>query len=138
MNRYVKLLLFGFLLWLIPFGVGFLFFDANGNLTISETFFKSIMVVLGALLGVAFSVDYFKGIKGDYVNEGIVLGFTWLVISIVIDLMLVFSGFFKMGVGEYFTDIGVRYLSIPIYTIGLGLALSNAHAAGKGGKKGKR
>lgn len=136
MNKYVNLLLFGSLLWLIPFGVGFLFYDANGMLTISKTFFKSIMVVLGGLLGVTFSVLYFKGIKADHVNEGIVLGFTWFVISIVMDLMFVFSGFFRMGVGEYFTDIGMRYLSMPIYTIGMGMALAGTVKPGPK-KKGK-
>jgi hypothetical protein len=125
MNKYVKLLLFGFLLWLIPFVAGFAFFDSNGNMTIAETFFKSIMIVLSGIIGVAFSVNYFKDIKEDYVNEGIVIGFTWFVISIVIDLMFVFNGFFQMGVGEYFTDIGMRYLSMPIYTIGMGWALAN-------------
>ena len=44
MNKYLKIVLFGFILWLVPFIVGFLFVDAKGNFLIPETFFKSIMI----------------------------------------------------------------------------------------------
>lgn len=50
----------GFILWLIPFIVGFLFVDAKGNFLIPETFFKSIMIVVGSLVGVILAVRYFK------------------------------------------------------------------------------
>ncbi len=123
MNKYAKMILFGFLLWLIPFLMGFLFFDPQGNLIISETFFKSIMVVIGSLVGVILAVTYFKRIREKYLKEGIILGIVWLIINWAIDLIMVFEGFFPMTVSKYFTDIGLRYLSMPIYTIGLGYVL---------------
>ena len=66
MNKYFKIVIFGFLLWLIPFFVGFLFFDQEGNLIISEIFFKSIMIVVGSLFGVIFGVTYFMDIEEDF------------------------------------------------------------------------
>ncbi|MCP4648253.1 MAG: hypothetical protein GY852_11075, partial [bacterium] len=109
---------------LIPFFVSFLFVDASGNFLISETFFKTIMIVVGALVGVVLAVKYFQGIKRDYLKEGVLLGVAWFVINILIDLAMVYSGFFPMTVGQYFTDIGLRYLSIPIYTIGMAYIIS--------------
>jgi hypothetical protein len=123
MKKHTKILVYGLLIWLIPFIVSFLFVDAQGNFMIPETFFKSIMVVSGAFIGVILAVRYFKDVKGDYVKEGMILGAVWLIINLAIDLVFVQAGFFKMSVTAYFTDIGLRYLSIPIYTIGLGYAL---------------
>ena len=123
MNKYLKIVLFGFILWLVPFIVGFLFVDAKGNFLIPETFFKSIMIVVGSLVGVILAVRYFKDINSDFVIEGILLGSVWLVINLAIDIFLVTLGFFPMTIIRYFTDIGLRYLSIPIFTTGLGFAL---------------
>ena len=122
-NKYLKIVLFGFILWLVPFIAGFFFVDAKGNFLIPETFFKSIMIVLGSLVGVLLAVRYFKDIKSDFVNEGVLLGVIWLVINLAIDIIFVSTGFFRMTLTQYLTDIGLRYLSIPIYTIGLGYAL---------------
>ncbi len=123
MNKYLKIVLFGFLIWLIPFIAGFPFVDQTGNFLIPETFFKSIMIVVGGLVGVTLAVTYFKEIGTDHVKEGITIGVVWLVINLGLDLVLVSMGFFPMTVTQYFADIGLRYLSMPIYTIGMGYAL---------------
>jgi hypothetical protein len=123
MNKYAKITLFGLVIWLIPFLVGFLFVDQEGNFIISETFFKSIMIVIGSLVGVTLAVKYFKGIKANFIKEGVILGIVWLIINWIIDLIMVSIGFFPMTIGKYFTDIGLRVLGLPIYTIGLGYAL---------------
>lgn len=123
MNKYLKIVLFGFLLWLVPFITGFLFVDASGNFLIPETFFKSIMIVVGGLVGVVLAVTYFKDVGADFVREGAVIGVTWLVINLCLDLVFVSVGFFPMTITRYFTDIGLRYLIMPIYTIGMGYVL---------------
>ena len=124
MNRYLKMVGFGFILWLIPFISGVPFVDSAGNFRISETFFKSIMIVVSSMVGVVLAVKYFRGVDSDYVKEGAVLGVIWLVINLGIDLIFVSIGFFPMTVAQYFTDIGLRYLSMPIYTIGIGQVLN--------------
>lgn len=115
---------YGVLLWLIPFLVSFLFFDAStGTLRITETFFKTIMVVTSSLVGVYLAVRYFRNVRADHVREGVRLGLAWLAISWALDLAMVGTGFFDLSVVQYFTDIGLRYLAAPIYTTGLGYAL---------------
>lgn len=123
MNKLIKIILYGIIIWLVPFIASFAFVDSGGNYTIPETFFKSIMVVAGALTGVVLSVSYFSGVKKNYFGEGVVIGVIWLAINLSLDLAMVYGGFFKMSPAQYFTDIGLRYLSIPIYTIGMGYAL---------------
>ncbi|MCM1987879.1 hypothetical protein [Methanococcoides seepicolus] len=123
MNKYLKMVFFGLIVWLIPFIVSFAFVDRNGNFLIAETFFKSIMIVTGGIVGVLLAIQYFEGVETDYVREGVLLGTVWLVINLAIDLSMVYGGFFPMTVTQYFTDIGMRYLIMPIYTIGMGYVL---------------
>ncbi|WP_319508748.1 hypothetical protein [uncultured Methanolobus sp.] len=123
MNKYLKMFLFGLVVWLIPFLVSFAFVDRQGNFTIDETFFKSIMVVTGALVGVVLAVSYFRDVETGYINEGILLGVIWLIVNLALDLAMVSGGFFQMTVTQYFIDIGMRYLVMPINTIGMGYAL---------------
>lgn len=89
MNKYMKIVLFGFFLWLIPFIAGFPFVDPSGNFLIAETFFKSIMIVVSALVGVTLAVMYFKEIRTDHVREGVTIGVVWLVINLCLDLVFV-------------------------------------------------
>jgi hypothetical protein len=123
MNKIAKIIIFGLLLWLIPFLAGFPFVDAEGNFIISETFFKSIMIVIGSLVGVVLAVNYFKHVSKKYLQEGILLGIIWLIINITIDIIMVMIEFFPMTLYNYFTDIGLRYLTMPVYTMGLGYTL---------------
>lgn len=123
MNKLLKVLSYGFLLWLVPFIAAVPFVGADGNYTIPEKFFKSIMVVTGSACGVILSVSYFSAVKNNFFGEGVVIGVIWLAINLGLDLAMVWGGIFKMTPIQYFTDIGLRYLSIPIYTIGMGYAL---------------
>jgi hypothetical protein len=117
------MLLFGLIVWLIPFIISFAFVDRNGNFLIEETFFKSIMIVAGGIVGVVLAIKYFEDVETDYVREGVLLGTVWLVINLAIDLSMVYSGFFSMTVNQYFMNIGMRYLIMPIYTSGMGYIL---------------
>lgn len=124
MKKFLTIALYGLVLWLIPFLAGIPFVDERGDLLIPENFFKSIMIVIGSLVGVILAVRYFRTISVSHQLEGILLGTIWLVISLGLDLILVTTGFFPLTLSEYLTEIGLRYLSIPIYTTGLGYALS--------------
>ena len=124
MNKFSRIIFFGILAWLIPFLVSILFVDMEGNFIVPKIFFKSIMIVVGSFVAVILAVKYFKNIKNNFVQEGIILGVVWFIINIGLDLVMVFSNFFQMTLLEYFTDIGLRYLCIPIFTIGLGYALN--------------
>jgi hypothetical protein len=123
MNKFIKITGYGIALWIIPFIASFPFVDAQGNYIIPETFFKSIMVVVGSAAGVILAVSYYTGVKKNFFGEGVIIGIVWLAVNLALDLAMVYGGFFKMTPAQYFTDIGLRYLSIPFYTIGMGYAL---------------
>ncbi len=128
MSNLLKMLSYGLILWIVPFLASFPFVDSHGNYTVPETLFKSIMVVVGTAAGVVLSVAYFGSVKKDFFGVGVIIGLVWLAVSLAADLVLVYTGFFRMSFTQYFTDIGLRYLSIPIYTAGMGYVLRQKKA----------
>lgn len=119
------LLLFGFLSWLIPFLISVPFYSIQGVLLVDVFLFKSIMIVVGSLVGTLLMVLLFLRIRKGYLREGILIGFSWLVINWVMDglVLLPMSG---MDVATYFSQIGVRYLVIPIIAVGMGFVLERS------------
>ena len=77
------------------------------------------MIVVGILTAMLILNRYFMLVSSKYLSEGIRLGAVWFIINIVLDL-IVLVGLFKSPVGEYFTGVGIRYLAMPIMSIGLG------------------
>lgn len=121
MNRYFRIAAYGFLAWLIPFAVSFLFYSKDG-LAIDIFLFKSIMIVVGSVSAAVLLIFYFKRINVAYFREGVIAGFAWFGANILLDLLILIplSG---MPVTDYFTQIGIRYLSIPAMSVAVGAAL---------------
>jgi len=117
MNRYLKVGLFGFFIWLIPFIVSVLIFPLRA---MQRPLFESIMPVVIAIWTVFFAVIYLLGIKSDFQKEGIVIGMAWFFISIFLDLLVFIEGPIKMSLWDYATDIPLTYLMIPTITFGFG------------------
>jgi len=131
MGKAHMLVLFGFLAWLIPFLCSFFFFDPQaGRMTIDSAFFKSIMVVVGVVVGTLLFVKYFDCVKKDYVKEGLVAGAVWAVMSWALDFVILVP-MMKVDTPTYFMSIGMLYLSMPIIAVGMGMAIENAKAAKK-------
>jgi hypothetical protein len=115
-----KILLYGFLVWLIPFIVSMLIFPIK---TSSPALFESIMPVALTICAVLFSVLYFRGLEAGMPREGVLLGLIWFAISIAIDLLMFMWGPMKMSFAHYMMDIGLTYLIIPTVTVGFGYLL---------------
>lgn len=124
MNKYVRNILYGFLAWLIPFVASIFFYSEEGGLTIDIFLFKTIMIVVGSTFAAFLLVSYFKNIYADYIKEGIIVGVVWLAINILLDLLILIplSG---MSIEDYFTQIGLRYLVMPVMSIMVGKAIAN-------------
>ncbi len=124
MNKTLKIALFGFLTWLIPFVVSFFFYSKEGQPLIDIFLFKSIMIVVGSLTGASLLVLYFRGLKKDYLKEGVIVGLVWFAINIIMDLAVLvpMSG---MSIGSYFAQIGLRYIIIPIMSTAMGYVADN-------------
>ncbi len=123
-NKHVRNLLYGFLAWLIPFVASIFFYTKDGGLRIDIFFFKTIMIIVGSISGAILLISYFKKINIAYLKEGIYVGFTWFVINILLDLLILIpmSG---MLISDYFLQIGLRYLIMPVMSIMVGIALEN-------------
>jgi nicotinamide riboside transporter PnuC len=123
-KQFGKAALFGLLDWLLPFAASFVVFplhESNYNL------FESIMTVVIVLAAVLFATVYRNkyGLAG--VRNGMAIGLLWLVINLCLDMLLFLpEGKMHLSPELYFSQIGVKYLSIPIILIGI--ASSNKKA----------
>lgn len=108
MKNIKMVLVYGFLMWLIPFLVSFLIFSVHQN---NRALFETIMTVMGVGLTVWFS----KRLGG--VN--LVTGLVWMAMSLVLDSFVFIWGPLKMDVWVYIGDIGLSYLVFPIITMGM-------------------
>jgi EamA domain-containing membrane protein RarD len=110
-------LLYGFLLWLIPFVVAILIFPIR---TSSRALFESIMPVVLTTCVVLFLNIYVRRLETGFLKEGVILGLIWLVVSLGLDLLMFMWGPMKMTFTDYMMDVGLTYLIFPIVTIGSG------------------
>ena len=118
MNKNLKIVLFGFLIWLIPFAASFFIYPLKAPM---YSLFESVMSVLIAIAAVIFSYLYFKDIKTNFVMEGIITGIVWFIIAIVIDLLMFMPASpMHMNFNDYMMTVGVKCLIIPVVTIGTG------------------
>ena len=117
MDKYLKIILFGFLTWVIPFAVAIAVFPFRAA---NRGFFETIMAVTVTAVAVIFAILYLRGVQRDLLRAGIIIGIAWFVINVVIDLLLFLPPSpMQMPFGDYMLDIGLTYLIYPIVTIGL-------------------
>lgn len=124
MKSIKKGILFGFLVWVIPFVVAILIFPIRNS---DRPLFESIMPVVVTLCVVIFASLYLKKQRGKLLREGIILGMVWLAISLVLDLIIFMpESPMHMSFVDYAKDIGLTYLMIPTITIGFGYQLEKS------------
>jgi hypothetical protein len=117
MHSLKKSILFGFLVWLLPFIVAFLIFPIHES---NRPLFESIMPLVIAISVVVFTCWYFKSVDKNIKAEGAKLGIIFLLISLVIDLILFMPDSpMHMSFINYIADIGLTYLMIPVITVGM-------------------
>lgn len=64
-------------------------------------------------------------------------GCLWLPINVIIDLPHMLTGPIDMTLSEYFADIGLTYVIIPLVMIGLGFSAQRARVQGSGEPSGQ-
>lgn len=117
-----RALVYGLLVWLIPFAVAFAIFPLRQS---NRPLFESLMPVAVAAAVVGFAVRYFRSVTAAFAREGLRLGLVWLLISVTIDApLMLFGGPMHMSLGQYLADIGLTYLLMPVITVGIGAALA--------------
>ncbi|QDU41384.1 hypothetical protein Mal4_57510 [Maioricimonas rarisocia] len=126
MKKFLRLLLFGFLSWLVTFAASVCIFPFKAD---NRPLFETLVGVCLAISTVLFTVLYFRKVQGDFLREGALLGLAFLVCNILLDLMLFMEGPMKMSLPDYMMDIGLAYLSMPVVALGVAWSL-RGHAAG--------
>jgi len=110
-----KAVLYGFLVWLIPFVASFFVFSLKKA---GDPLFDTIMAVVTAVVGTCFSVLYLKRVSTGFLKEGLFLGVIFFAVSVGIDLLTFMWGPMKVSFAGYMKDIGLAYLVYPAITIG--------------------
>lgn len=121
-SLFVKNILLGFLSWLIPFVVSFLFYKPGGELVVPYATFKSVIMVIGVISGCYLLYRYFNYADNDFIGKGVVVGLSWFAINIILDTIILIP-IMKTSFIEYFMSIGLSYISIPVISITMGYLL---------------
>lgn len=114
MRRWGRVLLLGFLSWLIPFVVSFVLFPVKkANAPLFSTL-MTVIVILTA--GILFPIC-FRGRK-VLVLETVLVGLLWMGINLIFDYPMFAYGPMKMTVAKYYSEIGLSYLIYPAFGFG--------------------
>jgi len=113
-----KVAAYGLLSWLIPFIASFLFFGKSGQPMLPIGLIKSIMILIGASVGGVLLFRLFRE-SPPSLRSGIAIGSFWFLVNTLLYLSILVP-MTKMSFGEYFSEVGIRYLLIPIMAGGMG------------------
>jgi len=112
-------LLLGFFDWLLPFAVSFLIYPLKKS---NYYLFESLMTGIMVFAAIWFATLYLKKEISKPVLEGLKLGLLWLIINLAFDLILFLpKSPMQMQFSQYMSEIGAKYISIPVITIVLGI-----------------
>ena len=111
---------YGLIVWVVPFVAAI---PLLGLMETDPIFFKTIMIVVGSIIGAVCTILYFNKVEKDFLKEGVILGLVWIAVNWLLDFgaLLPLS---KMPYGQYFAEIGLRYLVMLALTIPVGYILS--------------
>lgn len=123
MDKNLKILFYGFLVWLIPFLVSWPMYSPQGQPLYDLQVIKSVLIVIGVSVGAFLTLRYFRNVKKDYAKEGAILGISWFVINSALDIIVIVSFLKGMDLITWAGQIGIRYLLMPIMTIAMGMAM---------------
>jgi hypothetical protein len=103
---------YGLASWAIPFVVSLLFFEKGGQSRLPLELVKSIMILVGAASGGYLLVVLFREIR-PAPSRAFAIGCSRFLINVALDLAILVP-MTRMSWDRYFSEIGVRYLLIPI------------------------
>ena len=120
MNKNAKIINYGLLVWLIPSLITVIL----GSFLAAMNIFEIVSALVIAVTVIVFSYLFFKGITENFIKEGILIGISWLIISIVLDIILIVLGISQLSLTSYAMYVAPLYIIIPAITVGLGLYMN--------------
>lgn len=110
-------ILYGIVIWAATILVAMIIFPLRSS---DRVLFESIMPVVLTLATIKASYFYFRKVKARFVMQGLCLGITWVIISLILDGLVFSWGPMKMGLTDYLKDIAVSYLIVLFIPWGFG------------------
>ncbi|MGA2754092.1 MAG: hypothetical protein ABSE53_10000 [Terracidiphilus sp.] len=108
-----RAILFGLLSWFIPFVAGFVLFPLK---KFNAPLFSTLMyLVVLATAGVLLNLYFRK--RAVSIREAALVGAAWLVINLICDYPMFAYGPMKMTPLGYYSEIGLVYLTYPVFAI---------------------
>jgi hypothetical protein len=103
----------GFFSWLIPFVAGFAAFPVK---KINAPLFSSIMYLVELAAAGTLLHLYFRK-RSISVREARLVGTLWMAINLILDYPMFAFGPMKMTPLGYYSEIGLVYLTFPVFAI---------------------
>ncbi|MEQ1754535.1 MAG: hypothetical protein ABL973_10430 [Micropepsaceae bacterium] len=118
MVKVLRLILLGFAVWVIPFGIGMAIFPVVPP---ESALFDTLMSVSMAFSATLFSIFHFSQCDSPKLDEGLLTGTVWMLMSLALDTPLFIFGpeMMRMTPSAYLADIGFTYFMIPIIAAGI-------------------
>ncbi len=119
---FLRVLGFGFLVWLVPFVIAFGFYTPDGKLQGDLFVFKTTMLLVGNGTGCFLLYLLIKRVPRPASGVFSLVGLVWLLENWALDflILLPMSG---LGIADYFVQIGLRYLVMVLISVTVGLAI---------------
>jgi len=113
MDRNMELIVYGVLVWLIPFLVSWPLYSPKGEPLYDLQVIRSILIVVGSLVGALLALRYFRDTEKDLAREGAILGISWFVINSVLDIIVLVYLLKGMDLSAWAGQTGIRYILVP-------------------------
>jgi hypothetical protein len=107
MHSLKQVLIYGFLLWLIPFVVAIAVFPFRES---NVLLFESVMVVTVSATAAWLAALYIGRQRTVSLFEAVMVGVIWTVINLSFDYVFFIRGPGKMQLMEYIYDIGITHV----------------------------
>lgn len=130
----LKRLAYGAVLWLIPYVTAIPLLPMMQS---DNVFFKTIMIVVGSLVGAVLTALYFKDVKKGFLREGLMLAVVWVAVNWLLDFAALLP-LTKQSISRYFIEIGFRYIAMVWPTIAVGWVLSHKLEQSSSAAQGER
>jgi hypothetical protein len=113
MAHFMRVMMFGLISWLVPYGVSMVFMGADGFVHSDYAFYRTVMLITVMLTTAVLLAAHFRSISQSFFREGVLVGMLWLEMNLSLDLLVVlpYSG---MGVVNYLAQVGIDYVAIPL------------------------
>lgn len=109
---------FGVMSWVVPFVASLSLYPLKST---NEPLFETIVSILILATAGGLGRLWYRTVPPLHISEGLAVGTTWLLINVVLDQLMLLSIFGpqRMSLGVYATQVGLKYLIIPIVLVAL-------------------